>query len=105
MASLVVQTHATIRRPAFPKLPPQYPTFQTAVEHVRHLFESAVALRLRADVRVGTSLSGGLDSSSIAVQMHQQLQNQGVADHQESVSAVFPQKKYGSIEKTLLILQ
>lgn len=37
----------------------------SADEHFRSLFTDAVRLRLRSDVRVGTCLSGGLDSSSI----------------------------------------
>jgi asparagine synthase (glutamine-hydrolysing) len=36
-----------------------------AVEQFRHLFFTSVKRRLRSDVAVGTSLSGGLDSSSI----------------------------------------
>jgi asparagine synthase (glutamine-hydrolysing) len=36
-----------------------------AVEHFRDLLERSVRMRLRSDVPVGTSLSGGLDSSTI----------------------------------------
>jgi asparagine synthase (glutamine-hydrolysing) len=39
------------------------------------LLEDAVKLRLRADVKVGSSLSGGLDSSVIAYLIKQQQQN------------------------------
>ncbi len=36
-----------------------------AIEQFNHLFNTSVKRRLRSDVTVGTSLSGGLDSSSI----------------------------------------
>lgn len=39
---------------------------EDAIETYIHLLEDAIKLRLRADVLVGTCLSGGLDSSSIA---------------------------------------
>lgn len=45
-----------------------------AVEQFQHLLRTSVKRRLRSDVEVGTSLSGGLDSSSIAA-MIKQLQS------------------------------
>ncbi|MDQ6844886.1 MAG: asparagine synthase (glutamine-hydrolyzing) [Bacteroidota bacterium] len=41
------------------------PNFENCVEHFSELFNDAVKKRLRSDVSIGTSLSGGLDSSSI----------------------------------------
>jgi asparagine synthase (glutamine-hydrolysing) len=40
-------------------------SFNEAVSEYTRLFDESVKLRLRADVSVGSSLSGGLDSSSI----------------------------------------
>ena len=45
-------------------------------EQFRPLFDEAVADRLRTD-RVGCQLSGGMDSTSVAVTAHQRLQAAG----------------------------
>lgn len=54
---------------------PQLPTVSIsetdAVAQFRDLFLTSVKRRLRSDVAVGTSLSGGLDSSSIIASIHQ----------------------------------
>lgn len=58
-----------------------------AVEQFQHLLRTSVKRRLRSDVEVGTSLSGGLDSSSIAA-MIKQLQS---TNHQlQTFTASFP---------------
>ncbi len=66
-----------------------------AAEYKRRLVES-VRLRLQSEVPVGTSLSGGLDSSAVAVIINQLL-NEGdelsmssVGTRQNTFSAVFP---------------
>lgn len=53
------------------------------------LLEDAVRLRLRADVKVGSALSGGLDSSSIVYLVNKLLREQGCEDQQETFSCVY----------------
>ncbi|NOS55723.1 MAG: asparagine synthase, partial [Cyclobacteriaceae bacterium] len=45
-------------------------SFYTAVKKVRSLFEDSVRIRMRSDVRVGSCLSGGIDSSAIVGIIH-----------------------------------
>ncbi|MCF8422783.1 MAG: asparagine synthase (glutamine-hydrolyzing) [Bacteroidia bacterium] len=57
-----------------------------AVEKFTQLFTESVRLRLRSDVAVGSSLSGGLDSSSIVMMMDKL---KGEATQQKTFSARF----------------
>lgn len=59
----------------------------TAIETFQHLLETSVKRRLRSHVEVGTSLSGGLDSSSIVSLIHSIL---GQQQSFKTFSAVFP---------------
>jgi asparagine synthase (glutamine-hydrolysing) len=68
-------------RPDAPERP------EVAIERWRELFLDAVRLRLRADVPVGTALSGGLDSSAIVCAAHALLQGSGGAEQQNAFSA------------------
>jgi asparagine synthase (glutamine-hydrolysing) len=57
-----------------------YPEVKTisqedAIEQFRHLFSQSIKRRLRSDVGIGTSLSGGLDSSTVVAFCDQQLSN------------------------------
>jgi len=51
-------------------------SFDDAVEQFRTTMDEAIALRLRSDVKVGTCLSGGMDSSYIAATASQQYREQ-----------------------------
>lgn len=57
---------------------------EAAIEQFLHLLQQSVRLRLRSDVAVGTSLSGGIDSAAIAALMSRESSNT------QSFSAVFP---------------
>lgn len=57
-----------------------------AMTEFQRLFDRSVERRLRSDVKVGSSLSGGLDSSSILSSVSR---IQGPASHYESFSARF----------------
>ncbi len=62
-------------------------TFADAADMFRDRFTDAVRLHLRADVAVGSCLSGGLDSSSIVCVMNRLLQEQDATHLQMTFSA------------------
>lgn len=64
-----------------------YGDFDVASNGVFEHLRKAVALRLRADVPVGSCLSGGLDSSSIVCLMNNLLREKNAANHQKTFSA------------------
>jgi asparagine synthase (glutamine-hydrolysing) len=65
--------------------------YSIAVEKVRSLFVDSVRLRMRSDVRVGSCLSGGIDSSSIVSAVHsQKLGNEDFA----TVTSCYSDKRF-----------
>lgn len=61
------------------------------------LFDS-VRLRLRSDVPVGSCLSGGMDSSSIVLVMHELFKQEGVRNNIKTFTSCFANKKYDEWE-------
>lgn len=61
--------------------------FGDAAEHFRGLLQDSTRLRLRADVPVGSCLSGGLDSSSVVCLMNGLLREQDAHALQRTFSA------------------
>lgn len=69
-------------------------SFQDASQIFRDKLTDAVRLRLRADVSVGSCLSGGLDSSSIVCLVNQLLREQDAHELQKTFSACTEVAKY-----------
>ncbi|HJS55241.1 MAG TPA: asparagine synthase (glutamine-hydrolyzing) [Chitinophagaceae bacterium] len=63
-----------------------------AIEKFSFLFHQSVGRRLRSDVSIGTSLSGGLDSSSIIATLHQLTAHLPIAGGSpfSAFSSIFP---------------
>ncbi|MDK2122886.1 asparagine synthase (glutamine-hydrolyzing) [Parachitinimonas caeni] len=72
--------------------------FATAAHKFRDLLTDSVQLRLRADVPVGTGLSGGLDSSSIVCLANASLRQEGAEAMQNVFSACAQLKQYDERE-------
>ncbi|MBI3139766.1 MAG: asparagine synthase (glutamine-hydrolyzing) [Sphingobacteriales bacterium] len=63
-------------------------TMEQAAEKFRELFYTSVSRRLRSDVPVGSSLSGGLDSSAVVAVIDDLNKTKGLK--QSTFSAIFP---------------
>jgi asparagine synthase (glutamine-hydrolysing) len=85
-------------------------SYEQQIIRFRDLFEDACKLRMRADVKTGTALSGGLDSSFIASMVsHINKKTSGKASerinqNQEAVIATFPGSKIDESEYARLVV-
>lgn len=72
--------------------------YSLAKEQFRDLFVDSIKLRLRSDVKVGSCLSGGLDSSAIVCVVNDLLRENDAHGKQETVSSCFTDKRYDEQE-------
>ena len=69
-------------------------TFKESKDGFLQRFKDSISLHLRADVTVGSALSGGLDSSSIVSYINILLKVQGKADLQKTFSSCADDKRF-----------
>lgn len=72
--------------------------FNTACNTFKEHFYAAIELHARADVEVGSALSGGLDSSAIVSCLNSFLKKQGKESQQKTFSSCSPDKRYDEKE-------
>lgn len=69
-------------------------TLEDAVDELSELLRTAIRLRLRSDVPVGSLLSGGLDSTTIVCLAREQLEVEGATNTFDLFSAVFHEETF-----------
>lgn len=69
-------------------------TFDQAAQQFKELFRNAIDLHLRADVPVGSALSGGLDSSAIVCEVNNILRELKVENLQKTFSSCSIDKRF-----------
>ena len=62
-------------------------SFDDAARHCRTLLTDSVRLMLRADVPIGSCLSGGIDSASIVCSINRELRGEALAGSQQTFTA------------------
>lgn len=72
-------------------------SFEDACIEYKNLFEEAVKLRMRSDVPVGTTLSSGIDSASIASVISKY--NNAMMEKHKTFTAVFNDSSFDKLEK------
>jgi asparagine synthase (glutamine-hydrolysing) len=73
-------------------------TLDEAVLEFHRLLKDSIHLRLRSDVKVGSCLSGGLDSSSIVCIINEMLRDQDKSEIQNTFSSHFDEKEANELE-------
>ena len=86
MCDLPIRRYYDIPRRAAPVM-----SEADAADQFRNLFAESIRLHLRSDVRVGSCLSGGLDSSSIVAIADRMLCSSGANERFHTVSACYPE--------------
>lgn len=91
-----------VNQPSYSDSPAGY---AQACHDYQNLFVEAVRLRLQAEVKVGSCLSGGLDSSAIVGAVHDILDQNGQTHLQHTVSSCYEQAEFNEQKYIDLVLE